>query len=200
MFLLLFSLFCFHFYTLIPGEFAHSFGVCLLAICVLSVECLLVVFVYIWCVCLFHFEQQPLVTNHLVELDICLGDRTTGFCNFPNYGIRLPWCFSWSRIHLQCRRPWFNSWVWKIPWRRERLPTPVLWPGEFQRLYSPWGHKEWDTFCDFHFQDGINIAAKSLQSCLTLCNPVDGSPPGSPFPGILQARTLEWVAISSSNA
>ena len=42
-------------------------------------------------------------------------------------------------------------------------------------------------------------AAKSLQSCLTLCNPIDGSPPGSPVPGILQARTLEWVAISFSN-
>ena len=43
-------------------------------------------------------------------------------------------------------------------------------------------------------------AAKSLQSCLTLCDPRDGSPPGSPVPGILQARTLEWVAISFSNA
>ena len=43
-------------------------------------------------------------------------------------------------------------------------------------------------------------AAKSLQSCLTLCNPIDGSPPGSPVPGILQARILEWVAISFSNA
>ena len=43
-------------------------------------------------------------------------------------------------------------------------------------------------------------AAKSLQSCLTLCNPIDGSPPGSPVPGFLQARTLEWVAISFSNA
>ena len=43
-------------------------------------------------------------------------------------------------------------------------------------------------------------AAKSLQSCPTLCNPIDGSPPGSPVPGILQARTSEWVAISFSNA
>ena len=43
-------------------------------------------------------------------------------------------------------------------------------------------------------------AAKSLQSCLTLCDPIYGSPPGSPIPGILQARTLEWVAISFSNA
>ena len=42
-------------------------------------------------------------------------------------------------------------------------------------------------------------AAKSLQSCLTLCDPIDGSPPGSPVPGILQARTLEWVVISFSN-
>ena len=43
-------------------------------------------------------------------------------------------------------------------------------------------------------------ATKSLQSCLTLCNPIDGSPPGSPIPGVLQARTLEWAAISFSSA
>ena len=43
-------------------------------------------------------------------------------------------------------------------------------------------------------------AAKSIQLCPTLCDPIDGSPPGSPVPGILQARTLEWVAISFSNA
>ena len=46
----------------------------------------------------------------------------------------------------------------------------------------------------------ITAAAKSLQSCPTLCDPREGSPPGSPVPGILQARTLEWVAISFSNA
>ena len=45
-----------------------------------------------------------------------------------------------------------------------------------------------------------NAAAKSHQSCPTLCDPIDGSPPGSSVPGILQARTLEWVAISFSNA
>ena len=44
-----------------------------------------------------------------------------------------------------------------------------------------------------------SAAAKSLQSCLTLCDPIDSSPPGSPIPGILQARTLEWVAISFSS-
>ena len=52
------------------------------------------------------------------------------------------------------------------------------------------------TFCP----PAAAAAAKSLQSCLTLCDPIDGSPPGSPVPGILQARTLEWVAISFSNA
>ena len=46
---------------------------------------------------------------------------------------------------------------------------------------------------------GLVAAAKLLQSCPTLCDPTDGSPPGSPVPGILQARTLEWVAISFSN-
>ena len=46
----------------------------------------------------------------------------------------------------------------------------------------------------------LTATAKSLQSCRTLCDPVDGSPPGSPVPGILQARTLEWVVISFSNA
>ena len=45
----------------------------------------------------------------------------------------------------QYGRPRFNPWVWKIPKRRERLPTPVFWPGKFHGLYSPWGSKELDT-------------------------------------------------------
>ena len=51
-----------------------------------------------------------------------------------------------------------------------------------------------------HYIATAAAAAKSLQSCPTLCNPIDGSSPGSPVPGILQARTLEWVAISFSDA
>ena len=51
-----------------------------------------------------------------------------------------------------------------------------------------------------YIQENIAAAAKSLQSCPTLCDPTDGSPPGSSLPGILQARILEWVAISFSNA
>ena len=52
----------------------------------------------------------------------------------------------------------------------------------------------------FRCKSAAAAAAKSLQSCPTLCDPIDGGPPGSPIPGILQARTLEWVAISFSNA
>ena len=55
-------------------------------------------------------------------------------------------------------------------------------------------------FFFFNQLAAATVAAKSLQSCPTLCDPIDGSPPGSPVPGILQARTLEWVAISFSNA
>jgi len=51
-----------------------------------------------------------------------------------------------------------------------------------------------------HLSESAAVAAKSLQSCPTLWDPIDGSPPGSPVPGILQARVLEWVAISFSNA
>ena len=52
----------------------------------------------------------------------------------------------------------------------------------------------------FNMLSAAAAAAKSLQSCLTLCDPIDGSPPGSPVPGILQTRTLEWVAMSFSNS
>ena len=56
------------------------------------------------------------------------------------------------------------------------------------------------TVSSWHSQTTAAAAAKSLQSCLTLCHPIDGSPPGFSVPGIFQARTLEWVAISFSNA
>ena len=55
-------------------------------------------------------------------------------------------------------------------------------------------------YVSFFLELVVNAAAKSLQLCPTLCDPIDGSPPGSPVPGILQARTLEWVSISFSNA
>ena len=65
-----------------------------------------------------------------------------------------PWASQvaqWQRICLPIRKPGFDPGVGKIPWRRDRLPTPIFWPGEFHGLYNPWGHKEWDTTGDFHF-------------------------------------------------
>ena len=67
-------------------------------------------------------------------------------------GIGYPLKYSWTSLVAQLvKNPptiqdtWVRSWVRKIPWRRERLPTPVFWPGEFHRLYNLWGHKESDS-------------------------------------------------------
>ena len=67
-----------------------------------------------------------------------------------------------------------------------------LWPSDITTILISWKIVGGKLF--------ITHAAKSLQLCLTLCDPIDGSPPGSSVPGILQARTLAWVAISFSNA
>ena len=67
-----------------------------------------------------------------------------------------------------------------------------------QQAALPAAAAAWCFLKVFCFLVAAATAAKSLQSCPTLCNPKDGSPPGSPVPGILQARTLEWVAISFS--
>ena len=91
--------------------------------------------------------------------------------------------FYWSLVDLQCFRctaRWFSS-----------TNTHKL----FFKLFSIIGYYKILVTVPY-----AAAAAKSLQSCLTLCDTTDGSPPGSPIPGILQARTLEWVAISFSNA
>ena len=62
------------------------------------------------------------------------------------------------------------------------------------------GRHSWVQLLERSLTSFAAAAAKSLQSCPTLCDPIDSSPPGSSIPGILQARTLEWVATSFSNA
>ena len=78
-----------------------------------------------------------------------------------------------------------ETWAWSLGWvdplEKGKLLTPIFWSGEFHGLHAA-------------------AAAKSLQWCPPLCDPTEGRPPGSPIPGILQARTLEWVAMSFSNA
>ena len=76
------------------------------------------------------------------------------------------------------------------------LKCCTQYASEFGKLSS--GHRTGKG--QLSFQSQRTATAKSLQLCPTLCDPIDGSPPGAPAPGILQARTLEWVAISSPNA
>ena len=69
---------------------------------------------------------------------------------------------------LQCRRPGFTPWVEKIPWRKERLPTPVFLAGEFHGQYSPWGHKELDMTekLSFHFI----LVQEDKEFCKSACS------------------------------
>ena len=81
-------------------------------------------------------------------------------------GIGCPVQYSWASLVAQLvkkppvmRETWVQSLGQKIPWRRERLPTPVFWPGEFHGLYSPWGHKEQTRLSDLHlhFINGVEV-------------------------------------------
>ena len=77
----------------------------------------------------------------------------------------------------------------------------IITPCFDHRLFIGEGWIPHSRFMGIARTDEMDAAAvKSLQSCSTLCDPIDGSPPGSPVPGIVQARTLEWLAISFSNA
>ena len=88
-------------------------------------------------------------------------------------------------------------------WVIEGKSTYIACPNHSVHLWSHWNPNQGFKLLGFYFVSFTLLhsaapAAKSLQSCLTLCHPIEGSPPGSPIPGILQARTLEWVAISFS--
>ena len=106
------------------------------------------------------------------------------------------WCWKRLRAGEGHDRGW-NCWM--------ASPTQWMWVWANSRRYGRTGKPTVLQLtvlqrCGHNLVTAAAAAAKSLQSCPTLCNPRDGSPPGSPVPGILQARTLEWVAISFSNA
>ena len=136
------------------------------------------------------------------------------------------WCF-WTVVlektlesPLDCKKiqpvhPKGNqSWIF-IGRTDAEVETPILWPPDAKNWLiwkDPDAGKDWrweekgtteDEIVGWHHQlngHAAAAAAASLQSCPTLCDPTDSSPPGSAIPGILQARTLEWVSISFSNA
>ena len=98
-----------------------------------------------------------------------------------------------EQIHRGLDYLFFFNFSSLLQW--DLIPTQNnIWKIENQQRDNSWA------LLEIHCYSISAAAAKSLQSCLTLCDPIDGSPPGSPVPGILQARTLEWVAIFFSNA
>ena len=113
-------------------------------------------------------------SSYVTSLEMCFGQRyefvVPGYLSCCPYPLRLSGIQLSENIFLQFR-------------------------SQIRRLF----HKEPDSKY-FRFCGPAAAAAKSLQSCPTLCNPIDNSPPGSSVPGILQARTLEWVAIFFSSA
>ena len=74
-----------------------------------------------------------------------------------------------NAIHLQCGRPWFDPWIGEIPWRRKQLPTPVLWPGKFHGLYSPWGRKASDS------TKGLSLSLSFFNAVVTRTSHVPSS-------------------------
>ena len=98
------------------------------------------------------------------------------------------------RIHLK-----LISFMYISPAHLFGITMVPLWQSTSENFLVAAGELWHSSLCVEVFSAAA-AAAKSLQSCPTLCDPIDGSPPGSPVPGIHQARTLEWVAISFSNA
>ena len=138
----------------------------------------------------------------------------------PGEGIGYPLQYSWaSLVALMVKNllGMWETWVWSLGWEdplKEGMATHssilawrIIWTGRLQSMVSQRvGHSTKQTvhngkaLCHTGGKRPTAATAKSLQSCLTLCDPIDSSPPGSSVPRILQARTLEWVAIFFSNA
>ena len=89
---------------------------------------------------------------------------------------------------------------WLVQTRHKRHRSNLFWLISREQTFRGQQYGGRRRVSCWRVSNVMAAAAKSLQSCPTLCDPIDGSPPGSPVPGILQARTLEWVAISFSNA
>ena len=118
-------------------------------------------------------------------------------CDYLYYIVFFFKNFYWSIADLQCHVDFCYTGKW--------ISYTYTCDNSFFKILSPYRPLQSIKFPVLYSRFSLIIcfryaAAKSLQSCPTLCDPIDGSPPGSTIPGILQARTLEWVAISFSNA
>ena len=109
---------------------------------------------------------------------------------------RFPCCSADKKSSCNAGRPGFDSWVGKIPWRREQLPTPVFWPGEFHGLYSPCGRNVSDTTEQLSLALSVQFSSVA-QSCPTPCDPMNRSTPGLPVHHQLPESTqthVRWVS------
>ena len=133
---------------------------------------------------------------------------------------------NWKQEPKHIFRAMYIAFTVAKKWKQPKYPSSNEWIKQMLYIYTikydlAWKEMEfwymlqhgqtWETLCNLKLARTLKTLyystyikciaiAKSLQSCPTLCDPIDGSPPSSPVPGILQARTLEWVAISLSNA
>ena len=128
-------------------------------------------------------RMQGIATSKKVQC-VCAQSCPT-FCDPLDYSLPDPflWNFPGKNIGVGCHAPFRGS---SQPRDWTRISYVPALAGRF--------------FTSATWEAQTAAAAKSLQSCPSLCDPIDGSPPGSPVPGILQARTLEWAAISFSSA
>ena len=113
-------------------------------------------------------------------------------------------CFCFFFWHQVFRSGLYNkvnpSWMWLYEFKFLLTKLETIRISVYSVTLTTLQHYHCYMWLVADMLDTAAAAAKWLQSCPTLCNPIEGSPPGSPVPGILQARTLEWVAISFSNA
>ena len=145
------------------------------------------------------FQARVLMTHLdsiLKNIPLLLGVHLVKALVFP---VVMYGCECWTIKKAECPRiDAFELWCWRRL-LTARSNQSIL--KEINPEYSLEGLMlNLQYFGHLMQRAAATAADKSHQSCLTLCDPIDGSPPGSPIPGILQARTLEWVAISFSNA
>ena len=148
-------------------------------------------------------EACPAAVHRVAKSQIWLSNWTTRHSNNPLCDGNSTLGTGSNRFK---RHWWEHKQVSPLLLHRHFFPSSHLSP--FCRITTRWWWRikpslQKGKFCRMMWAKNgcyYTATAKSLQSCLTLCDPIDGSPPGSPVPGILQARILEWVAISFSNA